>query len=257
MLNVSPVRAFRDNYIWMLRTPAGAQGVVIVDPGDAAPVMAELDAQTWQPAAVLLTHHHFDHVGGVADLQKRYKMPVYGPDNPAIAGLSHPVGEGDTVTIEALGLHFEVMAIPGHTLDHIAYVGHNALFCGDTLFSAGCGRMFEGTPAQMQPSLARLRALDDHTKVYCGHEYTAANLAFAATVEPDNPAIDDYIEYVGRLTALDFPSLPSHIALEKQVNPFLRWDNPAVRAAAERHAGRSLQDAKAVWAALREWKDNF
>ena len=257
MLHVTHVPAFRDNYIWIIRVDENARQVVIVDPGDAEPVLDAIDERGWQPRAILLTHHHFDHVGGVLDLTAKFDVPVYGPDNSAIRGITHTVRSGDRVELEPMGLSFEVGAIPGHTLDHIYYAGHGALFCGDTLFSAGCGRLFEGTARQMQASLARLRDLPDATRVFCAHEYTESNLKFATAVEPDNPAIDDYLEYATRLRVQQIPTLPSRMALEKQVNPFLRWDRPQVRRAAADHAGAELRDDASVFAALRAWKDQF
>lgn len=257
MLDVTPVRAFADNYIWMLRAGSDASRVAIVDPGDAGPVLAEIGERGWTPAAILLTHHHWDHTGGVGDLLEHFDVPVYGPDNPKIHGITHVVRDGDEIDVADMGLRFRVIAVPGHTLDHIAYIGHDAVFCGDTLFSAGCGKLFEGTAEQMQSSLSRLRGLHDRTRVYCAHEYTAANLAFAHAVDPANDAIDDYIEYAGRLTALGYPTLPSHMALEKRVNPFLRWDDPAVREAAARQSDSPLATAPEIFGALRAWKDRF
>jgi hydroxyacylglutathione hydrolase len=257
MLHVTPVSAFRDNYIWIIQPNPDSRQVAIVDPGDAAPVIEAIEEHGWAPGAILLTHHHFDHVGGVLDLVSRYPVPVYGPDNSAIKGVTHVARSGDRVHLDELGLTFEVDAIPGHTLDHIYYYGHGALFCGDTLFSAGCGRLFEGTAQQMQASLARLRDMPDATRVYCAHEYTQSNLQFASAVEPDNPAIDDYIEFATRLRVQHMPTLPSHMALEKKVNPFLRWDHPDVRQAAMRHASAELSDDASVFAALRSWKDEF
>ena len=230
MLDTVPVRAFRDNYIWLVRGRGDRSRVAIVDPGDAAPVIAALDEHDLCPDTVLITHHHPDHTGGLAALRTRYSMPVYGPGS--IDGVDHPVSDGDRVTLTGLDLAFAVLAVPGHTLDHIAYVGHGAVFCGDTLFSAGCGRLFEGTAGQMRASLARLRALDDDTQVFCAHEYTLANLAFAAVVEPGNAALADYRRRAVELRSNDRPTLPSRVGLEKQVNPFLRWDRDSVVAAA-------------------------
>jgi hydroxyacylglutathione hydrolase len=250
------VPAFQDNYIWLIRGRSPDQ-VAIVDPGDAAPVLAALAARRLTPVAILCTHHHGDHVGGVAELLAHFSVPVYGPAHERIAGVSHPLDEGARVTLPDLGLDFGVLDIPAHTAGHIAYHGGGLLFCGDTLFSAGCGRLFEGSAAQMAQSLAKLAALPDDTAVYCGHEYTAANLRFALTVEPDNRTAHAHLAQVLVWRAADRPSLPSTIGLERRINPFLRTHEPAVRAAAERHAGRALAAPVEVFGVLRAWKDGF
>lgn len=256
-LRVRPVRAFSDNYIWLIDSPQVSGRVIVVDPGDAAPVIAELQRSGASLAAILLTHHHPDHVGGVGALLARGQVPVIGPDDARIAHLTRAVGDGDSVDLPDLGLTFETLHVPGHTLSHVAFWGHGVLFCGDTLFSAGCGRMFEGTPTQMNASLNRLRRLPPDTRMYCGHEYTAANLRFALTVDPANSAALDYSNTVERLRAHDAPTLPSNLALEIRVNPFLRCDSPIIHAAAEAHAGRTLSAPAEVFAVLRAWKDQF
>lgn len=255
MLTVSHSQAFKDNYIWLIhgRNPAQA---AIVDPGDAEPVIRALEAQSLEPGAVLVTHHHWDHTGGVAALRDRYGIPVYGPAREARNVVGVPLAEGDQAVLDGLGLTFGVLDIPAHTAGHIAFHGHGALFCGDTLFSAGCGRLFEGTAEQMYASLRKLAALPPETLVYCGHEYTEANLRFALTVEPDNPAARDYLERC-RSRPPGQPTLPSTLALERQVNVFLRTDMPAVRQAAENWSGSRLNDNVATFRALRQWKDNF
>lgn len=232
---------------------------VVVDPGDAAPVLAALDAQGLRLAAILVTHHHPDHVGGVDALRGRLHGPVYGPAHETIPAPFVPLEGGQA--LDVLGHRFEVIDVPGHTAGHIAYAQRDAaaaplLFCGDTLFSAGCGRLFEGTPAQMAASLARLDALPADTRVCCTHEYTLSNLRFAAAVEPANGAITAHAEHCRALREQGQPTLPSTLALERQINPFLRCGVPAVVAAA-RAEGAAANDAVAVFAALREWKNRF
>jgi hydroxyacylglutathione hydrolase len=257
MLRVRPVGAFADNYIWLIETPHRPDSVVVVDPGDAAPVLAELARSKLKLAAILLTHHHPDHVGGVGELLRHGPVPVIGPADPRIAFLTRSVGDGENFEIPELRLAFQTLHVPGHTLTHVAFFGHGAVFCGDTLFSAGCGRMFEGTPEQMNRSLNRLRDLPATTLVYCGHEYTQANLRFARAVEPDNAAIQTHQRTVETRRGADQPTLPSELSLEVRVNPFLRCDDPGVRASAERHAGHALTRESDVFAVLRAWKDKF
>jgi hydroxyacylglutathione hydrolase len=256
-LNVRPVGAFSDNYIWLIDSPVAHGRVLAVDPGDAAPVIAELERSGATLAAILLTHHHLDHIGGVPELLRHGAVPVIGPDDTRIAQRTRIVRDGERCDLPDLGLSFAILQIPGHTLSHIAFWGHGTLFCGDTLFSAGCGRLFEGTPEQMNASLTKLRNLPPETRVFCGHEYTAANLRFALTVEPANRAALEYQARVERMRAQGEPTLPSTLALEIQVNPFLRCDEPAVVRAAEVHAGHSLGEPAAVLGVLRAWKDQF
>lgn len=257
MLQVSPVRAFSDNYIWLIHAPADPSAVVAVDPGDARPVEAELAHRGLSLRAILLTHHHGDHVGGVRELTAAHGVPVWGPAREDLACEAQPLDEGDVVHLEQLGLEFDVMAVPGHTLGHIAYRGHGALFSGDTLFSAGCGRLFEGTPQQMFDSLERIAALPDDTVVYPTHEYTLANLRFAVAVEPGNAAARDALATVGALRERDEISLPTRLGRERQINPFLRSREAAVRAAAEQQAGQPLASPAEVFAVVRRWKDGF
>jgi hydroxyacylglutathione hydrolase len=256
-LDVRPVRAFSDNYIWLIEAPRAQGRVIAVDPGDAQPVIAELQRRGSSLAAILLTHHHPDHIGGVAELLRHWPAPVIGPDDTRIAHRTLTVHDGERCELPDLGLSFEILQVPGHTLSHIAFWGHGALFCGDTLFSAGCGRMFEGTPTQMNASLNRLRGLPPDTRVFCGHEYTAANLRFALTVDPANRAALEYQARVERVRAEGNPSLPSTMGLEIRVNPFLRCEDPAVVKAAEAHTGKSLAEPALVFGALRAWKDQF
>jgi hydroxyacylglutathione hydrolase len=248
--------AFTDNYIWMLHD--GRQALV-VDPGDAAPVESALAAQGLRLAGILVTHHHADHVGGVDELRARHAVPVWGPAGEAIPEPFVPLAEGDVV--ELLGRRFQVLEVPGHTAGHIAYLeldGGDAplLFCGDTLFSGGCGRLFEGTPAQMHASLRRLAALPGGTRVCCTHEYTLANLRFAHAVEPANGALAELTTQCRALRDAGLPTLPSTIARERAVNPFLRCSEDPVVEAARAH-GAADDGAVEVFAALRRWKDGF
>ncbi|HET6604621.1 MAG TPA: hydroxyacylglutathione hydrolase [Xanthomonadaceae bacterium] len=246
--------AFADNYIWLLVDDSG--GAIVVDPGDAGPVIAAA-SQGLRPHTVLLTHHHPDHAGGMAQLQERYGVHCIGPADDRIRGLDRHVGEGDHVQLHGLENPLRVMFVPGHTRTHIAFQGNGLLFCGDTLFSLGCGRLFEGTPAQMLDSLERLAALPDATLVCCGHEYTQANGRFASTVDPDNPALRTYLERVAALRSSGAPSLPGRMGVERELNPFLRVDEPAMRGAVAARETVDPGDRVAVFAALRRWKDVF
>jgi hydroxyacylglutathione hydrolase len=263
-LNVFPVPAFKDNYIWLITRGAITRGsvAVVVDPGDATPVEAVLRERGLELGAILLTHHHADHVGGVAALlaSRSNAIDVYGPRAENIAGVSIPLDDGAGVTLDSIGLAFDVIAVPGHTRGHIAYYGAGEpplLFCGDTMFAAGCGRLFEGTAAQMHASLSRLAALPGETRVYCAHEYTQANLRFARTVEPDSPALIERERSVAATRAKQQPSLPSTITLERATNPFLRGDERVVRDAAERHSPGAGASSLSAFTALRRWKDSF
>jgi len=231
----------------------------VVDPGDAAPVLAYLDAQGLALSAIVATHHHNDHVGGIPDLVARFDVPVYGPAGESIPRRTTALREGDAITLPGLGLALSVLDIPGHTAGHVALYSTTdpMVFCGDTLFAAGCGRLFEGTPAQMLSSLSKLAALPPATRVYCGHEYTVANLRFALAVEPGNPELHASMARAGAQRARHEPTLPSTIGDERSTNPFLRAAVPAVRAAAEAHAGRPLPDPVAAFAVLRQWKNEF
>jgi hydroxyacylglutathione hydrolase len=257
MLTIDPISAFTDNYIWCLYENGRAW---VVDPGDAAPVIEFIETRHLQLQGILITHHHFDHIGGVGELKERFALKtIYGPANPSIADITEALREGDIV--EVLGRQFTVFEVPGHTLDHIAYLSTDShppiLFCGDTLFAAGCGRLFEGTPAQMFDSLNKLKKLAPETRIYCTHEYTQANLRFAKAVEPDNLALKQRAQSADNVRANDQPTLPSTLALELETNPFLRSEQPAVRAAALQHGSQNINDEVEIFAAIRRWKDQF
>ncbi|MGK0298072.1 MAG: hydroxyacylglutathione hydrolase [Gammaproteobacteria bacterium] len=256
MIEVIPVSAFQDNYIWLLHNTS-LGNVAIVDPGDADPVIAELEASNLHPVAILITHHHPDHVGGVNKLLSHYNVPVYGPASETIPGMTNPLIESDIVEIDNLQAKFTILDVPGHTLGHIAYYGHDKLFIGDTLFMSGCGRLFEGTAAQMYNSLEKLKSLPDTTKIYCGHEYTIANLGFANTVEPENSDIKKRLISCQQARDKDIPTVPGTLKIEKKTNPFLRSEIPEVKAAAESYAGHKLSNSVEVFASIRRWKDNF
>ncbi len=255
MLSVTPIPAFSDNYIWVLRQDTTTD-VAVVDPGDAAPVIDYLEREGLGLSTILVTHHHHDHTGGIPELAKRYSPHIIGPDNPRIESLDERLGDGDECRV--LGRRFEVMTVPGHTLDHIAFFADGTpplLFCGDTLFSAGCGRLFEGTPEQMHGSLTRLAALPENTLVFSAHEYTLANLRFSQAADPNNRARDRYLQECRRVRELERPTLPSTIGRERQINPFLRTDDAEVRAAAATQGSTDSQQA--TFSTLRAWKDNF
>jgi hydroxyacylglutathione hydrolase len=254
LIDVIPLRAFRDNYIWCLQRGADA---VVVDPGDATPVRKHLGSTGSRLTGILVTHHHADHTGGVAELAAEYNVPVFGPATEAIPACTHPLREGDVVALPEFDLSLAVLDVPGHTAGHIAYHGRDMLFCGDTLFSAGCGRLFEGTPAQMLASLDKLAALPPETRVYCTHEYTTSNLRFAKAADPRNPAVDARLAQTRGALEAGRPSLPSTIAVELACNPFLRAGDPGVTSVATLHSGHSLPDRLAVFTELRSWKDVF
>ena len=254
MLKITALPALKDNYIWLIRN-SGDRHVIIVDPGEAGPVQKELDAANLQPVAILNTHHHYDHVDGISELVASYGIPVYGPENESIPELTHPVGENNHIFLETVGANFQVLEIPGHTAGHIGYYGHGLLFCGDTLFTAGCGKIFDGTAQQLFHSLEKIMALPDETLIYCAHEYTEENLLFARMVEPENSTIIQRLKKTRRIRSSGAPTIPSTLAEEKLTNPFLRCDCKEVIAATEQFAAHALNTPEQVFIALRRWRD--
>jgi hydroxyacylglutathione hydrolase len=257
MFEISAIPALQDNYIWAIHDEHRA---VVVDPGEAAPVQAFLHARGLQLESILCTHRHADHIGGIAKLREVYNVPVYGRRHPNNPHITHDLREGDKLKLDALdivpGIEFGVIEIPGHLDDHIAYIAPDILFCGDVLFGAGCGRNFEGTKAQLHHSLQRLAQLPNSTRVYCAHEYTAANLRFALACEPNNPALKQRVSATQQLRAANQITLPSTIALEKATNPFLRCTQAEIIRTLQQ---RGLTDTSelGVFTALRDWKNHF
>jgi hydroxyacylglutathione hydrolase len=257
MLNIHPVPAFRDNYIWVIHNRDYA---VVIDPGIASPVIDYLQTEKLQLGAILITHHHSDHTGGIAGLRQSSAVPVYGPGNEAIVEVTHPVRENDQIDFPQLPLRLTVMDIPGHTRGHIAYYGTDPfalVFCGDTLFSCGCGRIFEGSAQQMYQSLQKLSRLPEDTNIYCTHEYTLSNIRFARAVDPENRKLIQLEITAQQLRQQNIPTLPTPLLLEKAVNPFLRCDQQALIESAQQHAATTLPDPLSVFSVLREWKNNF
>ncbi len=261
MWHVQAIPAFADNYLWLL-TSDGSNCAAIVDPGDAVPVLEALQKNALELSAILITHHHADHIGGVKQLIEHYpKVQVYGPEDSRIPMVQHRVREQSRFTLDFLQASFEVMEVPGHTTTHIAYyadASHSVvprLFCGDTVFACGCGRLFEGTPLQMHASLSKIKALPPTTEIYCAHEYTLDNIAFAKWVEPDNASLLAREQEAKALRKVGKYTVPSQLAYECQTNPFLRFDQPDVIKAAERYAGQTLNTEAKVFGAVRHWKD--
>lgn len=254
-MDLVAIPAFEDNYIWCIRAPNG-RNAVVVDPGDEEPVIEYFEREGLRLTGILITHHHGDHTGGVADLLERWPgIPVFGPADKRIHHVTRPVKEGDTLGLDEVGLSLRVMSVPGHTSSHVAYVGEGVLFCGDTLFAGGCGRVFDGTHEQLADSLLRIAALPVDTEVYCAHEYTQANMGFARWVEPDSEAVAARVREVDAVRAAGRPTVPSSLAIELATNPFLRVNEPVVKRAAERYAGHALSSPAEVFTALRNWKD--
>lgn len=263
-MRITPIAAFRDNYIWALQNDQNE--VYVVDPGDAAPVEAFLELHQLSLTGILITHHHADHTGGILDLCSTRNIPVYGPSGDHIKGISHPLVANDE--LEVLGRNLRVLSVPGHTLDHIAYYmtpgtkasfspaeEHPALFCGDTLFAGGCGRLFEGTAEMMYTSLRQIEALPENTRIYCAHEYTLSNLAFAQQVEPDNQALAERVKIESDKREQGLPTLPSNILLERRTNPFLRCHIVSLQANVGKNMAQSLHSDVETFAFLRRWKD--
>ena len=254
MLSIEPIKAFEDNYIWLLTTNEGS---IVIDPGESSKIKSLIDNNEIDLKGILITHHHYDHTNGLNDLSDNGMLDIYGPENN-IVEINKRVKDSDCISI--IGLDFEIIEVPGHTLDHIAFYSFNEnmpiLFCGDTLFSGGCGRVFEGTHKQMYDSLNKLASLPKHTKVYCGHEYTLSNLKFAIEVDTKNKDLLDEYNHVKKLNISKNPSLPSTLDKELKINPFLRCNNMSIRNKINKEFNVSGDDFK-IFTALREWKDNY
>lgn len=256
-IETTAIKAFSDNYIWLVIN-FEEKIALCVDPGDASPVLNVLEQQQLRLTDILITHHHFDHTGGIKGLKQRFpEATVYGPKDARIPPIEHFLEQDQQLTINAFSLKFDIISTPGHTSQHLCYYDpQGSLFCGDTLFSAGCGRLFEGNPAQMLRSLKKLQHLPAPTRVYCAHEYTLNNLAFAQSLEPDNHQIKEYTQVVQQRLTSKGISLPSTIGDELNINPFLRTQSPALRQLAEAHYGRMVNEVE-IFSLIRELKDNF
>lgn len=256
MLNVHRIPAFEDNYIWLIQAQ-GTNKVIAVDPGDATPVLNTLRAKDLDLIAILITHHHADHTAGIVELTKDVAIPVYGPANENINGVTHPQTGGDTIAIDPAFPEFTVLNTPGHTPGHISYLAEGKLFCGDTLFAAGCGRLLGGTAEQLHSSLSHLATLPATTEIYCAHEYTLANLRFAKAVEPDNALLIQRFEQTEKARQQLQATVPSLMQDELTTNPFLRCELDSIKKATEKFSGHPLPDSQAVFSSLRAWKDQF
>lgn len=256
MLHVTGIPAFHDNYIWLLQRP-GEPRVTVVDPGDAAPVLAHLQQHQLVLDSILVSHHHRDHIGGVAALKQATGATLYGPAIERIAECDIALSGGETLQLAALDLQLQVLAVPGHVREHIAFYGDGRLFCGDTLFLAGCGRVFTGTVEQLWQSLKSLSQLPPATLIYCTHEYTASNLRFARAVEPDHAGLRVREAQVQAQRSLGRPTVPGVLAEELASNPFLRCHEPALQVAIAHETGVPVSDELACFTALRAWKNRF
>jgi hydroxyacylglutathione hydrolase len=256
MIDIRPIPVLSDNYVWVIHAD-GASEAVVVDPGDGAAVARALSEHGLRLAAILLTHHHADHTGGVRELLAASPCPVFGPGAESIPAVDRPVAEGDRIELGPAFGAIEVIEVPGHTAGHVAYAGDEFVLCGDTLFAGGCGRVFEGTPGQMVHSLNRLVALGPSTRVYCAHEYTVSNLRFASVVEPENPTLAHRLDEAMALRSAGTPTVPSTIEIELDTNPFLRCGERTVIDAAQTHIGRALADEIEVFTVVRAWKDGW
>ena len=257
MLNVHPIYAFSDNYIWVIHNHTHA---AVIDPGVASPVIEYLLSKKLQLSAILITHHHHDHTGGNTELLQSFDVPVYGPHNESIATVSHPLREGDQVNLEEMSLNLMIIDTPGHTRGHIAYYGSNPfnmVFCGDTLFACGCGRVFEGTTQQMYQSLQKLSQLPGDTLIFCSHEYTLGNIQFAKVVDPKNSQLIDFEIAARELRNRNVPTIPTTLSLETKINPFIRCKQQEIINSAQNYTGKPLPDPIEVFTALREWKNHF
>lgn len=259
-MEIIALPAFQDNFIWVLRQ---GERIAVVDPGEAGPVLAYMAQENLSLSAILLTHHHNDHIGGTAELLAHHQrhqnteLPIYGSAAEAMAVVNRPLQDGDQVVLPHQNQTLDFIFVPGHTPGHGAYYGANALFCGDTLFACGCGRLFGGTPAQMHASLGRIAALPVNTQIYCAHEYTEANIRFALAVEPGNAALQQRAQEVAQRRQRGEYTVPSLLSEELATNPFLRSHSPEVQASASRYAGRNLADELAVFTVVRDWKNHF
>lgn len=264
---VNAIAAFNDNYIWAITNTDQSLAdkkspLALVDPGDAAPCIRYIEENNLQLCTILITHHHNDHIGGISELKsycstKGWSLTIYGPENSSIANIDVYVSDKQKIDIAALDLSFNVINLAGHTLDHIGYYGHDVVFCGDTLFSGGCGRIFEGSPQQMLTALKRLHDLPDRTHVYCAHEYTLANLTFALAVEPQNAELVHYYNQVIKRRKQNLATVPTSILLEKKINPFLRCSQADINKSAADYSGKEMADELATFTAIRQWKNNF
>ncbi len=259
-IQIQALKAFEDNYIWLIFNKNTRQATV-VDPGDSRVVETALTALSLNLSSVLITHHHWDHTTGIQALTQARNIPVFGPAAEKIEGVTHPLGQGDTITLPLLDIEFSILSVPGHTLGHIAYysisLAQPFLLCGDTLFACGCGRLFEGSPQQMHQSLQNIATLPSETLIYCTHEYTLANMDFALAVEPGNTQLQQRQTQAQAIRSKDKPTLPSTLATELATNPFLRCDQPEVISSVSHHCKQTLTDTESVFSELRAWKDSF